>query len=258
MHLAKHTLLGLSIGLGTVGTAAPLVTDRPDVTESSAAVAPGKAQLEAGVRFSEGADGASGENYLGSLARVGVAEDWELRVGWDGFSGGEGAEGPGDASIGFKHRFLTEDGLRPATALLARTSAPVGEDAVSSDAFDPAALFAFSHTLSERASLGYNVGIEAATRDRASGGDTTRASATYSAALGYGVTERLGVFAEIFGAEGLSADASPVSADGGITWLLSDEAQLDAFAGAGLNDDAEAWFIGAGYSIRWSWGSAGP
>ena len=70
-------------------------------------------------------------------------------------------------------------------------------------------------------------------------------------ALGYGATDQLGLFIEVFGAVGLSAEDSPASIDGGMTWLFNDDSQLDLFAGVGLNNDADEFFVGIGYSIRW-------
>ena len=41
--------------------------------------------------------------------------------------------------------------------------------------------------------------------------------------------------------------------DGGFTFLLSDEAQLDLYAGKGLNDYTPDFIFGAGFSIRFGY-----
>ena len=87
-------------------------------------------------------------------------------------------------------------------------------------------------------------------------GPDTRSSFVYSAALGVGLTERLGAFAELFGAEPLDSPPgepsdSAVSADAGLTWLVRPNVQLDLSAGGGLTDATEDWFVGAGISVRW-------
>ena len=72
-------------------------------------------------------------------------------------------------------------------------------------------------------------------------------------ALGYGATDKLGFFIEVFGDVGLSAETSSATLDGGVTWLFSDDSQLDVFAGVELDDDADDWFVGIGYSIRFGY-----
>ena len=233
---------------------APLVTDRPDATESSSSVAPGLAQLETGLQFAENADGGREESYLGSLGRIGIAPGWELRVGWEGYRDTPDTSGAGDAFVGFKYALAPERGPWPETALLAHTSVPLGDSDLTSDAFDPDARLAFSHTLGERWSLGYNLGFETATVEQADGGETRTSSAIYTAALGHAFTAALGGYLEFFGEEGLSADPSPKRVNGGFTYLLDDDRQLDTFVGAGLNAAAEDWFFGVGYSVRWPFG----
>ena len=42
---------------------------------------------------------------------------------------------------------------------------------------------------------------------------------------------------------GLRAETSSTSLDGDLTWLFNDDSQLDLFAGVGLDDDDEDWFL---------------
>jgi len=248
----KQATLSFLTVFATCLSAEPLVTDRPDATESSSVVAPGFMQYEVGVTAFEDAEGESREEYGGSLLRVGLFEDWELRLGWGGYTDTDDVSGATDGSLGFKYYIAAEDAAtwRPEMALLAQTTVPFGKDALSSDEWDPGFLLAFSHTLSERWSLGYNLGAELATSETAGGDETTLASGLYSVALGYGATDQLGFFVELFGDVGLSADSSSTSIDGGVTWLFDDDNQLDLFAGVGLDDDADDWFVGLGYSVR--------
>lgn len=252
----KYHLPALLFTLATGSlTAEPLVTDRPDATESSSVVAPAFMQLEIGVTAFEDAEGEPTEEYGGSLLRVGLVEDWELRLGWGGLADTGETSGVTDGSLGFKYHIAAEnpETWKPEMALLAQTTVPFGKDAFSSDEWDPGFLFAFSHTLSDRWSLGYNLGVELATSEKANGEETTLASGLYSVALGYGATDQLGFYIEVFGDNGFSAEDSSTSLDGGITWLFDDDNQLDLFAGVGLDDDANDWFVGLGYSVRFGY-----
>ena len=81
---------------------------------------------------------------------------------------------------------------------------------------------------------------------------TTLSFAEWTVALGIGATDRLAFFTELFGATGLSASGGPENAfDGGLTYLVRDNLQLDAAAGVGLSDAALDWFGLVGISYRW-------
>lgn len=239
-----------------------LITDRPDQTESTETVAPGFVQIELGSTYRrEDGDGARIESISvpETLARIGIAERFELRVGWDGliFAQLEAPgldlddEGSGDASLGFKVELRGGAGGGPAIALLAETSLPVGDDGFTSDEYDPSVRLSVAHDLSERLSLGWNVGAALATEDDGRGGETTLATAFYTLALGISLSERTGAFIEVFGDLPISAPGGPAnSLDGGFTWLLRPNLQLDAAAGIGLSDAAEDFFAGLGVTVR--------
>ena len=254
--MVKHRYLAVSLAvLSSLVSAEPLVTDRPDATESSSVVGPGVVQLETGFTYADRGSIVSLDS-LGTLVRIGVAEMWEARVVWDGYiyadSDSVGSSGgSGDAEVGFKYYIQPEQGVRPETALILHTSVPVGHSAFTSDAFDPSFLLSFSHTLSESSSLGYNIGASSETSINVAGKKSTLASLDYSLAYGFDVLRNVGGYLEVFGSKGMSATESPTSIDGGFTYLLNDDTQLDFFGGAGLNNDAPDWFAGFGISRRW-------
>lgn len=251
MYFSKRfSLLGLFF-FPSVLPAEPLVTDRPDATESSSVMAVGAVQIETGILVGEDELKSQITEVFATLARIGMADDWELRVGWDGYGFADGENGAGDAFLGFKSYLKAENENSPEMALIVHTTLPVGNRNFSSDAFDPSFLFAFSHSLGETLSLGYNAGASGSTFEKVNGDKSTLASADYSIALGYGIGDRVGAFLEIFGSVGLSAPESPLSLDGGFTFLINDDTQLDLYGGLGLNNDASDWFVGVGFSRRW-------
>ncbi len=151
--------------------------------------------------------------------------------------------------IGAKLYVGEEQGWIPEVALLGGVSLPVGREEFSSGRADPAFRVCLSHTLSERVSFGYNLGASwesdlEASSDRFS-------LLNYTAALGIGLSEQAGVFVELFGDVPIDVDeVAAHSFDGGITYLLRENVQLDVVGGVGISDGADDWFVGLGISLR--------
>ena len=91
----------------------PLVSDRPDFTESSVTVGRGVTQIEMGYTYTfdeEGADSTKSHSYPEVLLRHGILAEWlELRIFWNygnasGFAGGGpfSVSGAEDLGLGLK------------------------------------------------------------------------------------------------------------------------------------------------------------
>lgn len=228
-----------------------LVTDRPDQTESTEIVPKGFIQTELGLGDADRADGTAA-----GLARLGLSDRVELRVGLDEvfLSGPEDAV---DISVGAKFRLAGEQGSRPAIAVIGALNQKLGNSlSPVSDGLRPSFRFAFSHTLSDRLSLGYNAGVSWDETVRFIGMPAVpdkelESRFLWTAALGIGATDRVGFFVEAFGDSGLSDDGPTETAlDGGVTFLVRPNVQLDLFVGAGISSAAPDWLAGAGVSFR--------
>lgn len=239
-----------------------LVTDRPDQTESSVVVPPGYVQIETGWSLSRNQEGGIRTNthtFPGTLFRIGALDRMELRLDYGGVlweqtrEAGQSTDtsGSGDMGIGAKIYFWEEQGWLPEAALLAGLSLPVGKDSFSSGRADPSFRFSLSHTLSDRLSFGYNLGATwESTLDETNDRDTLSLF-NYTAVLGIGLNERAGLFLEAFGDIPFNAQGGPRnSIDGGFTYLIRDNLQIDGFAGVGLSDSADDWFVGLGFTAR--------
>lgn len=247
-------LIVLSAGpLSAQVTTPPLITDRPDFTESASAVAPGHVQLEAGYTFTR-SDDDTNEHSLGeALLRIGIARRIEGRVGASSTwveQPGDDRSGMDDPSIGVKI-VLTEGAgqpsWHPAVAILAATTLPVGADEVTEDAWQPGITGAFAWDLSDRLGLGANVGYTYGSED-----DMRFDQGSASMALGIGITQRTGAYVEAFTIFPSGDDiGDDVTLNGGITFLVNNSFQLDARVGAGLTDDAPDVFFGFGVARRW-------
>ena len=250
-RVARALLLGAAVLAGTGGASAQapeLVTDRPDKTESAGVVPRGLLQVETGYLFAR--EGSVDSHAApGTLFRIGLGGRTELRLGHAGVMGTEGGRGAGDSELGAKVNLIPRAaGWQPELALLGGLSLPTGDRRFSSGGADPSFLVAFAHELAPRLSLGYNAG--AAWESSADHPDRD-AFVLYSLALGVGLTDRLGAFFEVFGDRQVTGPiATSVSADSGLTFLLTEVIQLDVSVGRGLRGPADDLFVGTGLSLR--------
>jgi len=87
--------------------------------------------LEAGYLYRDG-DGSS-HTFANSLLRVGILDDVEFRLGWDGYTwASDSNDGVNDVDLGVKWHLLDQSGWQPELSLLGQVTIPVGGD-VGSD-----------------------------------------------------------------------------------------------------------------------------
>lgn len=239
---------------GEAESAEPLVTDRPDATESTETVAAGRFQLESGYTY----DRLEGEttHSLGELLlRVGVLDRMEVRFGFNSYQwvrfAGATLAGVEDAEIGMKVGLVEGDpghGFdRPTVALLVSASLPTGSSVFREHGVQPELRGAVAWDLSERLGLSSNLAWGWASEE-----DMRFQQGAASLALGYGWTDRVGTFLEYFGTYPESRGGPHVHfVNGGATYLLDADAQLDARLGVGLNGRDDDYFFGFGSAWRW-------
>ena len=258
-----HALLGscLTCALPALSEVPELITDRPDATESPVTVAPGLFQLELGATLTnDESAGVRTESFAlpQTLLRIGLSERTELRIGWAGFQdqdqygGGQSlrSDGAGDTELGVKIALTKSRATGPLTALLVSTSIPSGTADFSTERFDPAFRLAVAHSLSDSIDLGYNVGVVWQSELEETGHHTLT-SMIYTLATGFSLSDRWGLFVELFGELGLSETGPPAhSFDGGLTYLLRPNLQLDMAGGVGLSSAADDWFALVGITTR--------
>lgn len=247
-------LLFLSL-FATAQTTPELITDRPDQTESSSVVPHKFLQIETGFLLeNKSSDLFKHKSYAynSTLLRYGLLQNFELRLGVDYLSDRfemknqditNKISGFGPLYTGFKVNIAEEDGWKPEIAFLGGVALPF----TAKKAYKPSHVsadmrFAFTHTLSERLSLGYNLGAEW-------GDESAGPLYFYSLALGIELTDNLGIFAESYGR--LNPEGEPENmVDAGFTYLILQNFQVDLSGGIGLNDNAIDNFISLGLTLR--------
>ncbi|QXD16998.1 transporter [Rhodocaloribacter litoris] len=241
--------------LSSFAQEAPLSTDRPGFGDGSAVMAPGRIQIEGGYGYSE--DGPVVFHALGqALVRIGVLPRVELRLGLNSFLIWDAADrsrsGFEDSMIGAKVGLLEGDGVplgRPSLTLIVLTSLPTGDDRLSADALQPEAKLAADWPLTDVLGLSANAGVASV----ANGADSREAQYTLTLPLGAGLPSvpGLGVYAgyRLQALPGL--DTSRHDLEGGATYLLDPNTQLDVNFGAGVHPAGnDTFFVGLGVARR--------
>lgn len=261
INFFKHTLAVAFITVSSASFAqnsddslGTLITDRPDATESPNVMPKGFFQVETGAAFETfETNNIKTEDFTfnTTLIRYGLLDNLELRLGWDfvesktkfnGTTLNDVDSGFSPMLLGAKIGIAKESGWMPEMGILVHLSLPF----LAATDYRPETTgvdfrFAFAHTLSEKSSLSYNLGAEW-------GNDSSETAYVYTIAYGYGITDKLGAYAELYG--DIPEDSkSNHFWDAGLTYLISDNVQLDATVGTSITKGQDL-LLAAGVSFR--------
>lgn len=244
-----------------------IVTDRPDVAESSETVGRFRFQVEMGidVAVEGGADNLVGFRTPTKL-RFGVLDDLELHVETDGFSwdsvntsSGHRASiyGFSDVAVGFKAH-ITDGGQLagaiPSTALLFAVSLDSGTRDFSAGAHTPGAVVAMDWGLPAGLDLGSNFGLEVPAAVDVGGTSRRYWEGSFAVALSRSwapLTAALRTYVELFGTLGYSGPArSTLLVDGGFAYTPRKNIQLDLAFRGGLTEATPDFGVGLGLSFK--------
>ncbi|WP_299393360.1 transporter [uncultured Gelidibacter sp.] len=232
----------------------PLITDRPDARESPTAMPKGILQIETGSfyeSYEKNSIKKEAFTYNTTLLRYGLLNNLELRVGWNfeeqtvhinGNKLKDVNSGFHPLLLGFKTTIAQANGWLPEIGFLSHLYLPF----MASTDYKPETtganfLFAFNHTLSEKSNLGYNIGA-------AWNNDSPEIAYTYAIAYGYGITDKLGMYTELYGNFPENSTANHFW-DAGLTYLISYNVQLDASVGTSITNGQDL-LVSAGASFR--------
>ncbi|MCH1473194.1 MAG: transporter [Bacteroidia bacterium] len=244
---------------------AQIETDRPDFTESPNTVPKGALQVETGfVIENDQIDNLGGSlEYQNmtlntTLLRWGILDQLELRFNWankrneatqkQSIQGGQDStsssieHGFATSFVGFKTNLYKTDKI--SIGFLGHMYIPdlsSGDFKVDNQKVASELLFPVSYQITERFGVAAQYGISW-------DGFTPNPTTGYTLAFGYAITDQLNCYIEPYGFLTNNGEELHL-VNGGFTYLVNDNFQLDLTGGFGLNDEAQDNFISCGASF---------
>ena len=223
-----------------------IVTDRPDVTDSSIVVPKGSFQLENGFTWTRD-QGDTSVDFTETLMRVGVSERTEVRLvvpNYEaGISGSPGRSGFSDIAVGVKQQLGPLPGQFD-LSVIATLSLPTGAERISSHGFDPFIKFPWSKEIAKSWTIG---GMQSFFWNTQGGRRNPTWETTFTAERE--ITKVLSAFAEYAGDFARHGGSQQI-AHVGAAYRLTPKQQIDFHFGFGLSPAAPNRFFAFGYSIR--------
>lgn len=230
----------------------PMVTDRPGTAESASVIPIRGFQIESGFAFEKVSSDIDHVTFNSTLLRYGLVENIELRLGlqylgyYQSLDGGDIDEtGFGPLTLGAKFLLLEESERNPQLALLSTFSVPKsGASAFENENLGADIRLNADYTVNDAMSLEGNLGVA---WSGIKGQDY--AVWMYAAVIGLTLSDQIGAYAELYGylpGEGKNDHRW----DGGLTYAVTEDLQLDFSTGIGLSKVSPDFFISLGLSIR--------
>ena len=250
----NNYMLALALCFTASAARADIITDRPDVAESSETVGAGRFQVEAGASLDAADDGDTLNMSTPLKLRLGITDGFELHLETPGLTvdretsgAGEGdtRAGFGAVDLGFKVHFTGGGGVLPSTGLLLAVTLPSGgaEDAPLALSPTLAMDWEITHALGAGANVGLTFNLEAGATH----------AVRYALAVGRTLdplTDRLRLYGEVSGESPMGDGDHEVWLGGGVSFLITPDLQLDAAASAGMTDATPMLTAGVGVSYK--------
>lgn len=222
-------------------------TDRPDQTESPNLVPSKYFQMECGLTYEKLNKDFTSIAHPTCLLRYGVNERFELRLVAELLSNksfGVHKVVLPPIEIGFKTHLVEEKDWIPKISFIGHLVIPkLASPTERLSNLATSFRFTLQHSLSNRFSLGYNLGA-------AWDGENTEASFVYTLSLGMAFLDKLSSYIELYGfvPDGMQEDHR---IDAGFVYLINSNLQLDLSGGLGLSPSSPKYFVGLGVSYRY-------
>jgi len=233
----------------------PLDPNRPGQANPPTVIEPGRLQIESGITFARQTEGRPDTDTLTVPEielRLGLFENVELQLFAEGLvrewrDGSNDRIGGSDLAVDVRAKLWDQAAWRPTLGVDFGVSFPTGSRFATSDGVDVEGELLWAWDFADRWNLTGNLIFGGQTQ----GADDSTRRFVFGPelSLGLSIAERFGAFVEYY-AEVRARRPDEHSVDGGFTFLVNDDLQLDVSAGAGLNDSAPDFFVAAGISWR--------
>ncbi len=223
----------------------PVQTDRPDQTETPFTVPKNHFQIENGFLFEQTDNNTQFYTEPSTLIKYGLNDHFELGVITEiaTIKSNENITGLSPVTFRFKEKITDEKGCLPVTSFIGYLTVPrLSSKNFKATYLAPAFRFTMQHTLSDKFSLGYNLGAEW-------NGESPEQIFIYTLTTGYSISNKIGAYVELYGFAPQSSKAD-YRCDGGLNYLLQPNILFDISGGFGLTDNAPDYYYALGFSFR--------
>lgn len=226
--------------------------DSADLPDSAYAVPPGVVYVETSFSYTRSKGLPVRDYFTPTLVRIGVWEDFELRIASPGIIHESGADdsttGFGPVTLGFKQNIWKEveaTGI-PAFGVIAQVTVPTASSGFDDGTAIPTVFFNFDHTLPMNSYFEWNVGLSAVHDD--AGERFTQGIFLWS--LGHELTDDFTVFfhgaANVPASSGIQQD---LLMGPGMIWFVSKRTALDFSYNFGVTEQSTHRLIRLGLSV---------
>ncbi|WP_370090578.1 transporter [Ekhidna sp.] len=218
----------------------PIVTDRPTQSAAASVMPQGKFLLEYGFLKETQTTDIFNYTYANFHLRYGVVEGVEIRLtqnylGFKDNTSDMSETGLSPLTIGTKVHLVEENGAVPQISVIGQITLANGDNNFKPSQAIPELRLNFANTLSDKFSLGYNLGMNF---------PEDNSTSFYSVVLGYALADGFTLFAEPYGF--FSDGNADHRFNTGLIYLASNNLQFDVSVGWGLSDISPDSFISFG------------
>lgn len=218
-------------------------TDRPDKTETVFVVPKGYLQTETELVFEKINTEENKWGLLTTLWKYGLNNKTEIRLITSSFLSKDIQRKTfiiEPITLGFKSSLTEQNGILPKTSFIGSVRWDKNEINKTTIAI-PSFRFTFQNQINDTSAFGYNLGIE--------WNNKKQEQYIYTFTYGSSITKKLNYYIETYGFLSPHQKANH-NIDGGFTYLVHPNLQIDASAGIGLSSSSSPYFVGMGISYR--------
>lgn len=229
-----------------------IFTDRPNTTDAVALISPGTFQIESGFLSQWDKEDGVSYNFISSPnlnVKYGLLSWLEMRLltnylilNTEDDVTDSSISGLSPLTLSPKFRMMRQSLWIPAVSVTTNFTFPgTGKEAFQTDKLNYGFRLLLEHVFNDKYSWSHGFGAD--------WDDRREKTWAYSSAFAIAISEKTGAFAEIYGYFATDITSNH-NFDAGLTYLVSNDLQLDTSFGLPLNENAPNFFISVGLSWK--------